>query len=234
MTETMSLPDKDAVFQMFFADLPTHGTARDVVKRLEERIEGILKENIGRHFQPLDTLEKQLEMCYFNAWGELRSVDTFAQQIKALGTRHVDLKRGLCRQIHEEIEHFKYYRQCALQMGGQDMMNLPPPEVSLKMFDYCDSFADPLESVITCQFCTEKGAVFWFRAALESSEALHPDFKATIEKIMPDEYFHVSNGRRAALIYAEQKDKRDRLIRLCSDAVWITMNNIAGGSAIVV
>jgi hypothetical protein len=230
----MKLPDKETVYQGLFADLSTRGTPREVIKRLEERIEGILKENIDRYFQPLDTMEKQLEMCYFNAWGELRSVDTFALQIKGLGTNQVDLKRGLCRQIHEEIEHFKFYRNCALKMGGRDVMELPPPQVSLNMFDYCDSFSDPLESIITCQFCTEKGAVFWFKAALETSDALHPDFKATIEKIMPDEYFHVSNGRKAALIYAEQEEKRDRLIRLCSDAVWITLSNIAGGSAIVV
>jgi hypothetical protein len=236
MADTVPVPDKETVFHMFFADISPEGDAGQLVKRLDDRIQGILQEGVDRFFQPLDTIEKQLEMCYFNAWGEIRSVDTFARQIMGLGANHVELKRGLCRQIHEEIEHFKLYRECGLRMGGVDMMTLAPPRASIEMFDYCDAVSpDSLESVLSCQFCTEKGAVVWFKAALAKSPNMHPDFKAVIEQIMPDEYFHVSNGRAAALILANQgEEKRVRLVRLCSDAVWFTMQNIVQGSMIVV
>ena len=236
MAESVPVPDKDTVYQMSFSDISPDTEPGQLVKRLDDRIQEILQEGVNRFFQPLDTIEKQLDMCYFNAWGEIRSVDTFARQIMGLGANHVELKRGLCRQIHEEIEHFKLYRECAIRMGGQDMMTLPPPKASIEMFDYCDQVSpDSLESVLSCQFCTEKGAIVWFKAALEKSPNMDPDFRAVIESIMPDEYFHVSNGRAAALILANQgEEKRVRVVRLCSDAVWFTMQNIVGGSTIVV
>ena len=206
--------DVEAVTARFFGDLPIGEDANRFVAALDVRLDEILKPIVVDYLTaaPWDTLEKQVEQAYFAAWGEIRSVDTFARQIEKFGyaRKYPALKIGVCRQLNDEMRHFKLYRDFAIRLGMQDILEQPAHPSFELQFDYCDKMSeDPLELVFNCQFCCEKWGVVLFQEAAAKSN-LDPRYRAVLDQILPDEHFHVANGRMAARILARQGETSQR------------------------
>ena len=101
----------------------------------------------------------------------------------------------------------------------------------MKMFEFCDHVSkDPREMVFACQFVDERNAIYLFREYMSRTN-LHPELKATLEKIIPDEYFHVSNGRTAARMLAKEGiDAQKRLLEIAGETLHYTITDILGTS----
>ncbi len=207
-----------------FDDLPVGVPADQFVAQLEERLDVIMSEGAQLIVQylPWDALETQLNTCYFNAWGEIRSVDTFARQVERIGTRYPDLKHVVVQQMADEMRHFKLYNAAAVKMGGEEVLNTSPEEKAgslYRMFEYCDERCseDVREQIFSCQFVDERFPLHLF-AAVKEVPNLHPEFRRALEQIVPDEKFHVRGvGKMAAeMLAAEGEATQRRLLDLAA------------------
>jgi hypothetical protein len=91
------------------------------------------------------------------------------------------------------------------------------------MMDLYDTVStDIVESIFSTQFCSESGAVVNFEE--QATKNLHPALAETVRQILPDEHFHVSIGRIAARILAEEGDAaRERMFDLAALMVATTI-----------
>jgi rubrerythrin len=211
--------------------VPLSDDANEFIGALDNVLDDILGK-VSEAFvtkNPWDTIEKQLQMCYYNAWGEIRSADTFARQIEKIAFDYPELKLNVARQLHDEMRHFKMYRDCAFQMGGEkDVFQTPEAKPLFNMFEHYDSIQDALEEIICCQFISERGALIFFKEALKFD--VHPTFRATVERILPDELFHVAIGRMAARQFAKQgRAAQERILELVARELEFPFQSIAAG-----
>jgi len=213
--------DVALVTEQFFGDIPTGTDANRFVAALDKRLDSILAPIVEDYLTsgPWDTLEQQVQQAYFAAWGEIRSVDTFARQIEKLGyaREYPELKVGVCRQLNDEMRHFKLYRDLGLRLGMKDILEQPSHPSFELQFEYCDTMSDDvLERVYNCQFCCEKwGLVLFTNAA--AKDKLDSRYRAVIEQILPDEHFHVANGRMAARLLARRgKESQQRMLEIAA------------------
>ncbi|RMG44209.1 MAG: ferritin-like domain-containing protein [Acidobacteria bacterium] len=211
--------------------VPIGDDANEFISALDKVLDDVLGK-VSEAFvtrSPWDTLEKQLQMCYYNAWGEIRSADTFARQIEKIGFDYPELKLNVARQLHDEMRHFKMYRDCAFKMGGKkDVFETPEAKPLFNMFEHYDSIQDPLEEIICCQFISERGALIFFKEALKFDT--HPELRSTVERILPDELFHIAVGRMAARMLAKQgRSAQERILELVTRELEFPAQSIAAG-----
>lgn len=214
-----------------FDDLPVGVSADEFVSALGERLDAIMSEAAGfivEHL-PWDAVETQLNTCYFNAWGEIRSVDTFARQVERIGARYPDLKHVVVQQMADEMRHFKLYNAAAVKMGGPEVLNTSPEEKAgslYEMFAYCDERCsdDVREQIFSCQFVDERFPLHLF-AAVRDIPDLHPEFKRALDQIVPDEKFHVHGvGKMAAeMLAAEGVEEQRRMLDLAARILPFTL-----------
>jgi hypothetical protein len=209
----------------FFADVRVGSDPNQFVADLDRILDETLSEGVQRLIGPgsWDTVEKQINACYFNAWGEIRSTDTFAREIETMGRRYPSFKLGVARQLHDEMRHFFLYQDCAMRMGGEDVLRTDPDKIAhslMGMFDFVDTFSDDArERAFVCQFINERYVIFLFRDSM-LRYGVHPEFRKTLEAVIPDEYFHVSNGRTAARLLANEGSKtQERVIELAAQTI---------------
>jgi hypothetical protein len=216
----------------YFETIDPRSDPKSFVAAMDQRLDGILSQMVKKNLTdfPWNTVEKQIKACTFNAWGEIRSADTFARQISRLGSDHPHLKLRVSKQLHDEMRHFFLYRDCAIAMGGPDILETEPVEAFMKMFDYCDQVSDdPLELIFNCQFCCEKWAVFLFTQSFTKFE-LQGVFKQTLKELLNDEHFHVANGREAALLLAERGEgERKRMVEIAEAMMAVNDAAQSGG-----
>ncbi|RMG47184.1 MAG: hypothetical protein D6723_16375 [Acidobacteria bacterium] len=228
--------DVAALRKQFFGDIPIDIEPNDFVKRLDVRISEILEGWVDEYLTSgaLESPEAQLHLVYLSGWGELRSVDTFARQIEKMGyaVDYPELKLGVCRQLHDEMRHFKLYRSLALKMGGEDLLAQQPHPSFTYQFDYCDQVSeDPLELVFNCQFCCEKWAVPLFTNLAKKAYTNKSLSRLLTEEILPDEYFHIANGRLAARLLAKRgEEQRDRMLDIAAAMMGVNQKAIQMGS----
>ena len=115
--------------ETLFSDLSVGIDPSEFVANLDARLNEIIQSGVKELVAtvPWNTIESQLFACYYSAWGETRSADTFATQVEMMGNDYPILKLGVSRQIHDEMRHFVLYRDCALKMGGERMYSKPVP-----------------------------------------------------------------------------------------------------------
>jgi hypothetical protein len=217
-----------------FGDLPLGGDPDAFVARLDERLDELILETTEKiiGYEPWDTPERQLVACALQGWGEIRSADTFARQIMKLGCEHPELKLLVSRQLHDEMRHYWLYRDCARKMADRDaMLEIPPDPRLIQLFDYFDSVSeDVLEQMFVCQFCSEKAALRLFTVSMNKFD-VHPQFRAVLDQIIPDEKFHVSNGRVAARLLAKRgEEAQRRLIDLAAEQMLYTQTALQGNA----
>jgi hypothetical protein len=165
-----------------------------------------------------EAVECLVQSCAWTGWGEYRSADTFARQVLKLDADLAVLKEMVARQTHDEMRHFFLYRDCIQKMSGKELRTMPRPPALFAMFDLYDTISDDVvEAIFADQFCSEKGAVHLFTAQLEKGKRMNAEYTETIQKILPDEYFHASIGRTAARILASRGEaERERMLDLAS------------------
>jgi hypothetical protein len=222
----------------FFADVRVGSDPDLFVADLERILDGTLSEGVQKLIGPgsWDTVGKQINACYFNAWGEIRSATTFARQIEKIGFRYPSFKLGVARQLHDEMRHFYLYRDCAIAMGGEDVLKTDSDKIAhslMEMFDFVDTFSDdPRERAFVCQFVNERYVIFLFRDSM-LRYGLHPEFRKTLEAVIPDEYFHVSNGRTAARLLAHEGPRRQgQMLELTAQTISQPIADIIESGAI--
>ncbi|GBC82751.1 hypothetical protein HRbin10_01883 [bacterium HR10] len=228
--------DIAALRKEFFGDIPVGIDPHRFVALLDKRISEILEAWVDAYLTSgaLETREQQLQLVYLSAWGELRSVDTFARQVERMGyaLEYPELKLGVCRQLHDEMRHFKIYRDLALRMGGEDVLSQSPHPSFTYQFDYCDQVSeDPLELIFNCQFCCEKWAIPLF-TNLAKKAYTNEDLRETLTReILPDEYFHIANGRLAARYLARRGDaQQDRMLDIAAAMMGVNRRAIELGA----
>jgi hypothetical protein len=222
----------------FFSDVRVGSHPDQFVADLDRILDATLSEGVQKLIGPgsWDTVEKQINACYFNAWGEIRSADTFARQIEKMGCRYPSFKLGVARQLHDEMRHFYLYRDCAIAMGGEDVLKTDSDKIAhslMAMFDFVDTFSDdPRERAFVCQFVNERYVIFLFRDSM-LRYGVHPEFRKTLEAVIPDEYFHVSNGRTAARLLAKEGNRaQERLVELAAETISQPIADIIESGAI--
>jgi hypothetical protein len=207
------------------AGLPQGNEPAEFVINLGQTLDGIYRESARRANASgvWKKLESQLRLCTFNAWGEYRSVDTFARQILRLGYRYPELRLVVSQQMKDEMRHAALYRKAAIGMGGQDPFLLPKPSDLFRMMDLYDTVSeDVIETIFSTQFCSESGAVVNFEE--QATKELHCALAEVVKQILPDEHFHVSIGRTAARILAEEGGRtRQKMLDLAALMVATTI-----------
>lgn len=115
---------------------------------------------------------------------------------------------GLCRQVADEGKHYQLILS-HLESLGTDMEGwTPEPEWVAWVSEFYAAGDDTLERVAAHNITGELGAMDAFDGLLPRV----PDStRAVLEKIIPDEKFHVSLGRMAVHRYATTADRQARV-----------------------
>jgi hypothetical protein len=114
----------------------------------------------------------------------------------------------LSRQVADEGRHHKLFLNC-LERRGTDMGDWQPePEWVEWVQVFYPAGADTLERVAAHNIAGEIGAM---QAFGDLYDRLPSDVQATIDKVTPDEQFHVHLGRSIVLRYATTADAQRRV-----------------------
>jgi hypothetical protein len=212
--------DRETVREKYFSHISVNRPPVVFVQKIEEILDEIYIEAARSSIMDpaWEGPECLLQSCAWTGWGEYRSSDTFARQVMKLDTSQTMLKEMVARQTYDEMHHFFLYRDCIQKMSSKDLCEMPKPPALFAMFDLYDTISDDVvEAIFADQFCSEKGAVHLFTAQLEKGRRMSPEYTETIQKILPDEYFHASIGRTAARILACRGEaERQRMLDLAS------------------
>jgi hypothetical protein len=220
------------LYDRLCAEVPLGSNAEEFVEKFDQVLDEVIREASERYASPpWKNTDKQLAVCASQAWAEIRSVATFAEHEIKLGLSHPELKTAIARQQYEEMQHFNVFQECFAKMGAPDILEQIPPEQNIMdFFELCDNISpDAVEAVFACQFCTERGVLFYLGAVAEKPE-LHPVLKEGLVRINADEGFHVSIGRTAArILYKRGGEKaRRRMFELAAEIVPIGLAGVQG------
>jgi hypothetical protein len=212
--------DRQTIRGTHFSHISVNAPPAAFVQKIEETLDTIYTEAARSSISDpsWEAVECLVQSCAWTGWGEYRSSETFARQVIRLGTDFAVLKEMVARQTHDEMRHFFLYRECIQKMSGKDLLTMPKPPALFAMFDLYDTISDDVvEAIFADQFCSEKGAVHLFTAQLQKGRPMSSQYTETIQKILPDEYFHASIGRNAAKILASRGEaERERMLDLAS------------------
>ena len=116
----------------------------------------------------------------------------------------------LCRQVHDEARHHKMFSACLARRGvGMDDWR-PEPEWVRWVQEFYPAGSDTLERIAAHNITGEIGAMQAFE---DLRPRLPADVQDTIDKVAPDEAFHVNLGRSLVLRYATTEDAQTRVRR---------------------
>ena len=181
----------------------------DLIAELEARraASSDAEQSFGAH-RPLSRPEL-LEWLKFQCWYEIESCRFIGGWLNT--TAEPEAMSGLCRQIADEARHYKIVLAHIHALGGTMEGWVPEPEwVDWVQKFYAVEGKDTLERVAAHNIAGEMGAMNAFddikRRAPESTGRM-------LERIMPDEKFHVSLGRAIVLRYATDEDKQEKVAR---------------------
>ena len=146
------------------------------------------------------------EWLRFQAWYEREAANFIGSWLA--DTPEPEAFFGLCTQVADEGKHCKMIVS-HLKMLGESMDGwVPEPEWVEWVQEFYASGDDTLERVSAHNITGEIGAM----NAFENLRDRVPEkTRAVIEKIMPDEAFHVSLGKQVVLRYATTADRQRRV-----------------------
>jgi rubrerythrin len=147
-----------------------------------------------------------LEWLKFQAWYELQAV-RFIGAWLAHATED-DALQGLARQIGDEARHYRLFNRHLESLGATLSDWQPEPEWVTWVCEFYASGDDTLERVAAHNITGELGAF----QAFESMRPRVPlPTRRVIEKVMPDEKFHIALGRTIVRRYATTADAQARV-----------------------
>ena len=147
-----------------------------------------------------------VEWLRFQAWYEREAAGFIGAWLADV--HEDDAFHGLCRQVADEGRHHKLFLAC-LERRGLGMEGWEPePEYVAWVQEFYPSGADTLERVAAHNVAGETGAIQGFD---DLYPRLPADVQATIDKVKPDERFHVQLGRSIIVRYATTADAQARV-----------------------
>lgn len=178
----------------------------DLVRTLELRRDALSEpEKSFGGYQPLDRAEL-LEWLKFQCWYEQEAAGFIGSWLR--DTPEPEVFIGLCQQVADEGKHYKLILSHLQSLGASMEGWSPEPEWVEWVSEFYASGDDTLERVAAHNITGELGAMDAFDGLLPRI----PDAtRAMLEKIIPDEKFHVSLGRMAVHRYATTQDRQARV-----------------------
>lgn len=155
--------------------------------------------------RPLDE-EEVIEWLRFQTWYEREAAGFIGAWLADMPED--DALHLLARQVHDEARHHKLFLSC-LHRRGTDMGDwVPEPEWVRWIQEYYPAGDDTLERVAAHNITGELGAIQAFE---DLRPRLPADVQAVLDKVSPDETFHVHLGRQIVLRYATTADAQARV-----------------------
>jgi hypothetical protein len=178
----------------------------DLVAEIADRRSALSDEeaSFGAH-RPLSEAEV-VEWLRFQTWYEREAAGFIGAWLADVGED--DAFHLLGRQVHDEVRHHKMFLAC-LERRGVGMGDWQPePEWVAWIQEFYPAGSDTLERVAAHNITGELGAMQAFE---DLRPRLPDDVRATIDKVTPDETFHVHLGRSIVVKYATTADAQRRV-----------------------
>ena len=147
-----------------------------------------------------------LEWLKFQAWYELQAVRFIGMWLAH--AHEDDALQGLTRQIGDEARHYRLFSRHLLTLGHSLEGWQPEPEWVAWVCEFYASGADTLERVAAHNITGELGAFQAFESMLPR---VPPATRRVIEKVMPDEKFHIALGRSIVRRHATSAEAQARV-----------------------
>ncbi len=156
--------------------------------------------------RPMSERELVEYLC-FQAYYELRASQFIGGWLADTPER--DALVLLAQQVEDEAQHHEYFMR-ALERRGIDSLDgwRPEPEWEAWIDGWYPSGADTLERVAAHNLAGEIGACQAFE---EISPRLPADVQRTLERVIPDERFHLKLGRTLIDRYCRTEGDRERV-----------------------
>ena len=178
----------------------------DLVRTLEQRRDALSEpEKSFGGYQPLDRAEL-LEWLKFQCWYEQEAAGFIGSWLR--DTPEPEVFIGLCQQVADEGKHYKLILSHLQSLGASMEGWSPEPEWVEWVSEFYSSGDDTLERVAAHNITGELGAMDAFEGLLPR---IPDSTRAMLEKIIPDEKFHVSLGRMTVYRYATTQDRQARV-----------------------
>ena len=151
--------------------------------------------------------QELVEYLCFQAYYELRASQFIGGWLAATPER--DALVLLAQQVEDEAQHHEYFMR-ALERRGVTTLDgwRPEPEWEVWIDEWYPSGTDTLERVAAHNVAGEIGACQAFE---EISPRLPADVQRTLERVVPDERFHLKLGRTLVERYCRSDDDRARV-----------------------
>jgi|TARA_B100000749_G_scaffold267132_1_gene243790 rubredoxin len=177
-----------------------------LVKALEKQRDHLSEaEQSFGGYEPLDQAEL-IEWLKFQCWYEQEAAGFIGSWLK--DTPETDVFVGLCQQVADEGKHYKLILSHLKSLGTSMEGWTPEPEWVAWVSEFYANGEDTLERVAAHNITGELGAVNAFDGLLPR---IPDSTRAVLDKIIPDEKFHISLGRMAVHRYATTQDRQDRV-----------------------
>ena len=154
-----------------------------------------------------------IEWLKFQAWYEREAANFIGSWLR--NTPEDDAFIGLCRQVADEARHYKLLTS-HLRKYGETMDDFEPePEWVAWVVEFYADGDDTIERVAAHNITGEIGVM---QAFDDLFPRIPEQTRQVIEKIIPDEKFHINLGRRVVERYAVTADAQARVRRRVLDA----------------
>jgi hypothetical protein len=147
-----------------------------------------------------------IEWLRFQTWYEREAAGFIGAWLGDMGED--DAFHLLSRQVHDEARHHKLFLSCLKRRGAGMAGWEPEPEWIAWVQGFYPAGADTLERVAAHNITGEIGAM---QAFDDLRPRLPPDVRAVIDKVTPDEQFHVNLGRSIVVRYATTAEAQARV-----------------------
>jgi hypothetical protein len=172
--------------------------------------------------RPLDDRELVEWLC-FQAWYEHQAAGFIGRWLA--DTPQDDAFTLLARQVRDEARHYQLLMRALARRGVTSLDRWKPePEWEAWVEQWYPSGVDTLERVAAHNITGEIGARDAFLAI---RPRLPADVVATVDRILPDEEFHLRLGRTVVTRYCTTPDARERV----TARVWRTFELEQAGRA---
>lgn len=154
-----------------------------------------------------------IEWLKFQAWYEREAANFIGSWLR--DTPEDDAFIGLCRQVADEARHYKLLTS-HLRKYGESMADFEPePEWVAWVVEFYADGDDTIERVAAHNITGEIGVM---QAFDDLFTRIPEETRRVIEKIIPDEKFHINLGRRVVERYAVTAEAQARVRRRVLDA----------------
>ena len=182
--------------------------ADELVERLNKMRAALPNEEEKTFFNRAMTEQELVEWLSFQAYYELRACQFIGGWLADTPER--DAVVLLAQQVEDEGLHYEYCMRALEKRGVTTIDNWKPePEWEEWIDRWYPSGNDTLERVAAHNLAGELGACDAF---VDIKPRVPDDVVKTLDRIIPDEHFHMKIGRTMVDKYAIDTDQRERVL----------------------